>query len=80
VFPHFDIRETIIAEYLSDASNRRVLRSFASSPEGRKIIEDYLNSPEGPKMLQALMPLILEHIDVPEETKEHIISALKKTE
>jgi hypothetical protein len=80
VFPHFDIRETIIAEYLSDAENRKVLRSFASSTEGRKIIEDYLNSPEGPKMLEVLMPLILEHIDAPEEAKERIISALKKTE
>jgi hypothetical protein len=74
------MREAIIAEYLSNAANRRVLRSFASSPEGKRIIEDYLNSPEGPKMLQTLVPLILEHIEVPVETKKQIISALNMTE
>ncbi len=80
MFPLIEIRDSIIAEDLSNEGNRVVLRTFASSPEGKRIIEDYLNSSEGPKMLRLLMPLILDHIKVPDETKDSVLRALGEQE
>ena len=53
--PHFDIRQKVIAELLTDPETRHSLQLFVSSDEGKRIIEDCLNSPEGHTIIRELL-------------------------
>jgi hypothetical protein len=66
------LSQTNIAEFLKEPDTQHLLRSFVSSPEGRAAVESYLSSPDGPKMIRVLLPMILKHIDLHEQTKEEI--------
>ncbi len=72
----FNFKATIIADYLTDPANQRELAAFARTEEGRNLVGSFMKSKEGREFLRSLVPVLLDFLAVPEETKKTVIAAI----
>lgn len=75
----FNMQEKVITDYLTNPENQRYLVSFATSPEGKRLVADFLKRPEGRDFIMQLVPVLLDHLGVPGETKNTIMNAINET-
>jgi hypothetical protein len=66
----------MIAGYLASPKGQQAVRSFLSSPEGKEIIDSYLATPEGQQMARLLLLRALDGLNIPDEVKVMIRTAL----
>lgn len=76
----FNIGEKFIADYLTNPENFRSIQSYIFSSDGKRTIENFLNNPQGQKIIHMLMPQILDHLDIPQESKETIRKSIAENE
>ncbi len=79
MFSFFNLQEKVIADYLTNPENQKALVSFAKSDEGKRLVADFLKQPSGRDFIMQLVPVLLDHLGVPEDTKKNIISAITET-
>ncbi len=75
----FSLQEKVIADYLTNPENQKALVSFAKSDDGKRLVSDFLKRPAGRDFIMQLVPLLLEHLGVPEDTKKIIMYAITET-
>ena len=66
----------MVAAYLASPNGQQTIRSFLSSPEGKEAIDSYLATPEGQQMARLLLLRALDGLDIPDEVKGTIRTAL----
>ncbi len=79
MFSFFNLQEKVIADYLTNPENQRALVSFAKSDEGKRLVADFMKLPTGRDFIMQLVPVLLEHLGVPEDTKKIIMYAITET-
>ncbi len=66
----------MVAEYLASPKGQDAIRSFLSSHQGKEAIDSYLATPGGQQMARLLLLRALDSLDISNDVKEQIRSAL----
>ena len=66
----------MVAGYFASPKGQEAIRSFLSSPQGKVAIDSYLSTPGGQQMARLLLLRALDGLNIPEEVKEQIRTAL----
>lgn len=72
----FDCMQGIITGYLASPKGQQALQNYLASPEGKATIDAYLATPGGQKMAQLLLCRALDSLEIPEEAKGVLRTAL----
>jgi hypothetical protein len=72
----FDCMQGMIAGYLASPKGQQALQNYLASPEGKATIDAYLATPGGQKMAQLLLCRALDSLDIPEDAKGVLRTAL----
>ena len=67
----------MITGFFTSKESQEAMRAYASSPEGKRRLNAYFARPEGQMMIRLLMPLALDHIDLPQDLKAKIVETLE---
>jgi hypothetical protein len=68
----------MIAGYLASPKGQQALQNYLASPEGKATIDAYLATPGGQKLAQLLLCRTLDSLDIPEEAKGVLSTALNR--
>lgn len=68
----------VIATYFTSPQGQETINRYLTSAEGQKAIRNYLATPDGSKAAQALFPILLDHIGLPEDIRESVREALPR--
>jgi len=66
----------IVAAYLASPKGQQTIRSFLESPQGKEFIDSYLATPGGQQMARLLLLRALDGLNIPEDVKVMIRTAL----
>jgi hypothetical protein len=66
----------VAAAYFASPKGQALIRTFLSSPEGKEAIDAYLATPEGQQMAFLLLGKALDRLEIPDDAKEIIRTAL----
>jgi len=72
----FDCMQGMIAGYLASPKGQQALQNYLTSPEGKATIDAYLATPDGQKMARLLISRAMDNLEIPEEAKEVLRTAL----
>jgi hypothetical protein len=75
---HDVVMKGFVATYLSSPQGQEMIHRYLSSAEGHASIRDYLATPEGKQTARAILPLLLEGIDVPDEIRISLCDAISR--
>jgi len=67
-----------VATYLASPQGKEMVHRYLASPEGQRTIREYLSSPEGKQTARAVLPLLLDGIDLPEDVRCSLQESLKR--
>jgi hypothetical protein len=70
----------MVASYLASPRGQEAIRSFLSSPQGKEAIDAYLSTHEGQQMARLLLGRALDSLNIPEQVKDQIRTALAEAE
>ncbi|MFA4876575.1 MAG: hypothetical protein WC586_04115 [Methanoregula sp.] len=67
-----------VAGYLATPEGQEAAKQFLASPDGINLLKSFAASPAGQKALFAVVPTLLEGVNLPPGAKEMILAALPK--
>ncbi|MFA6332910.1 MAG: hypothetical protein WCX22_08160 [Methanoregula sp.] len=67
-----------VTTYLASPQGKEMIHRYLASPEGQRTIREYLSSPEGKQTARAVLPLLLDGIDLPEDVRRSLQESLKR--
>lgn len=67
-----------VATYLASPQGQEMVHRYLSSPEGQRAIREYLSTPEGKQTARAILPVLLEGIDLPDTVRASLQEILKR--
>jgi hypothetical protein len=67
-----------VATYLASPQGQMMIHSYLSSAEGQISIREYFATIEGKQTARAILPLLLEGIDVPDEVRISVRDAISR--
>ena len=68
----------LVASYLASPSGMDMIHAYISSAEGKASIREYLASPRGKQTALAILPLVLDAVDLPGEVRNSVMENLGK--
>jgi len=74
----FECMQGMIAGYLASPKGQLALQNYLASPEGKATINAYLATPDGQKMARLLLTQAMDKLDIPEDAKAVIRTALNR--
>ncbi len=75
---HDIMMKGFVATYLTSPQGKEMIHCYLSSAEGQVSIRKYLATPEGKQTARAILPLLLEGIDVPEDIRISVREAISR--
>jgi hypothetical protein len=73
-----DCMQAMIAGYIASPKGQEALRNYIASAEGQKTLNSCLATPEGQQMARLLLKQTIGSLDLPEDIREQVRTALDK--
>jgi len=68
--------DLIVSTFLANPDGQEAAKRYFASPDGIALLKKFAATPEGRKAILSVIPVVLEGINLPRDTREMIISAL----
>jgi len=68
----------LVATYLASPQGKEMISRYLTSAEGQGSVREYLATTEGKRTAKAILPLLLEGIDVPDEVRISVCNAISR--
>jgi len=68
----------LVASYLASPQGMDMIHNYISSAEGKESIREYLATPRGKQTAHAILPLVLDVVDLPEDVRNSVMENLGK--
>jgi len=65
------------AAYLATPEGQETVKKFFSSAEGTSFLTQYLSSPEGAGVAKAVLPAVLQNLNLPAGAQEMVLKMLQ---
>jgi hypothetical protein len=68
----------LVASYLASPQGMDMIHNYISSAEGKESIRGYLATPRGKQTALAILPLLLDAIDLPGDIRNSVLENIGK--
>ena len=72
------IMNGLVATYLASPQGKEMISRYLTSAEGQGSVREYLATPEGKRTAKAILPLLLEGIDLPDSVRISVYDAINR--
>jgi len=72
------IMNGLVATYLASPQGKEMISRYLTSAEGQGSVREYLATPEGKRTARAILPLLLEGIDLPDNARILVYDAINR--
>ena len=72
------IMNGFVATYLASPQGKEMVARYLSSAEGQGSVREYLATTEGKRTAKAILPLLLEGIDLPDNIRISVYDAINR--
>jgi hypothetical protein len=73
-----DCMQAMIAGYIASPKGQEALRNYIASAEGQKTLNSCLATTEGKQMAKLLLKQTIDSLDLPEDVRDQVRTALEK--